>query len=161
LLDDTVRQGFRDDVDRQSFCSREVSLAGGTTDHQSAQLKETRIESSDPRNPMNSFSTEPFKNVLIDKEERLDRSYTAVAINNRKISVLEVTLESIVQDLVIPIIFSLVGESRGPRRASGQLSTGYNGNRERFTARAGNGGTNRAHLSTPGDSSESHNPARC
>jgi len=45
---------------------------------------------------MNSFSTEPFKNILIDKEERLDRSYMVVAINNRKISVLEVTPESIV-----------------------------------------------------------------
>ena len=45
---------------------------------------------------MNSFSTEPFKNILIDKEERLDRSDMAVVINNRKISVLEVTPESIV-----------------------------------------------------------------
>src|SRR5258708_37016437 len=105
---------------------------------------------------MNSFSTEPFKNVLIDKEERLDRSYMAVAINNRKISVLEVTLESIVQDLVIPIIFSLVGESRGPRRASGQFGTGYNGNRERFTARAGNGGATPPSLSPPLGARESH-----
>jgi len=67
---------------------------------------------------MNSFRAKPFENILIDEEERLDRSYMAVVINNRKISVLEATPESIVQDLVVPIIFSLVGESRRPRRAS-------------------------------------------
>src|ERR1700716_3051989 len=110
---------------------------------------------------MNSFSTEPFKDVLIDKEERLDRSYMAVAINNRKISVLKVTLESIIQDLVISIILSLVGESRGPGRAFGQFGTGYNGNRERLTARAGSGGLNRPHPFAPRDSSQSDNSARC
>ena len=68
---------------------------------------------------MNSFSADAFENILIDEEERLDCSCVASAINNRKISVLEVTPESIVQNLVIPIIFSLVGESRLPRRASG------------------------------------------
>ena len=72
---------------------------------------------------MNSFSAEPFKNVLIDKEERLDRSYMAAAINNRKISVLKAALESVIQDLVIPIILSLVGESLGPGRAFGQFGT--------------------------------------
>jgi hypothetical protein len=45
---------------------------------------------------MNSFGAKPFENILIDEKEWLDRSYMAVAINNRKISVLEVTPESIV-----------------------------------------------------------------
>ena len=45
---------------------------------------------------MNSFSAKPFENILIDEEERLDRPYMAVVINNCKISVLEVTPESIV-----------------------------------------------------------------
>ena len=67
---------------------------------------------------MNSFSAKPFENILIDQEERLDRSYMAVVISNRKISVLEVTPESIVYDLVVPIIFSLVCESSCPGRAS-------------------------------------------
>src|SRR6266853_4755585 len=147
LLGDAVRQGFRDDVGRQSFSSCEVSLSGGTTNHQGAQFKEARIESSDEQNPMNSFSAKPVENILIDEEERLDRSYMAVVINNRKISVLEVAPESIVQDLVGPIIFSLVGESRRPRRASGQFGTRHNGNRERFTTCAGNARNNSAHLS--------------
>ena len=137
-----------------------LSLAGGTTNHQSAQFKEARIESSDERNPMNSFRAKPFENILIDEEERLDRSYMAVVINNRKISVLEVTPESIVQDLVIPVIFSLVGESRRPRRASGQFGTRHNGNRERFTAHGGNARNNSAHFSTPQGSSGIHNPVR-
>src|SRR5206468_2777629 len=141
-----VRQGFRDDVDRQSFGSCEVSFSGGTTNHQSAHFKEARIEPSDERNPINLFGAKPFENILIDEKEGLDRSYMAVIINNRKITVLEIILESIVQDLVIPIILSLVGESRRPRRASGQFGTRHNGNRERFTSRAGNARTTRAHL---------------
>jgi len=98
---------------------------------------------------MNAFSAKPFENILIDEEERLDRSYMAVVVNNRKISVLEVTPESIVQDFVVPIIFSLVGESGCPRRASRQFGTRHNGNRERFMARAGNAQNNSAHLFTP------------
>ena len=78
------------------FSGCEVSLSGGTTNHQSAQFKEARIESSDKRNPMNSFSGKPFENILIDEEERLDRSYIAVVVDNCKISVLEVIPESIV-----------------------------------------------------------------
>ena len=60
---------------------------------------------------MNSVGAKPFENILIDEEERLDRSYPAVVIDNRKISVFEVVPDSIVEDLVVPIVFSLVGES--------------------------------------------------
>ena len=67
---------------------------------------------------MNSFGPKPFENILIDKEERLDRSNLALVIDNRKISVLEVTAEGIVQNLVIPMVSALVGESDHPRRAS-------------------------------------------
>jgi hypothetical protein len=126
-----------------------VSLPGGTTNHQGAQFEEARIESSDERNQTSSFITEAFENVLIDKEERLDRSCAACAVDNRKISVLEAIPESIVQNLVIPVIFSLVGERRRPGRASGKIDARNNGNRERFTTRAGSVQTNGAHLYTP------------
>jgi hypothetical protein len=137
-----------------------VSLPGGTTNHQGAQFEEARIESSEERNPVDAFSAKPFENILIDEEKRLDRSYLAFVVNNREISVLELIPEGIVEDFVIPIVFSLVGESRRPGRASGQIGTRYNGNRERFTARAGNAWTNGAHVSTPQGSGGIHNPAR-
>ena len=119
------------------------------------------LESSDERNQINSFSAKAVENILIDEKERLDRSCVASAINNRKISVLEVTPESIVQNLVIPIIFSLVGESRRPGRASGQFGAGNNGNRERLTPRTGSDRPNSAHLSPPQGSNAFHTPARC
>jgi glutathionylspermidine synthase len=87
-----------------------VSLSSGTADHQGAQFKEAGIVSSDKRNPANSFSAKPFQNILIDEKEWLDRSYMAAVINNCKVSVLEPANKSIVQDLVVPMIFSLVGE---------------------------------------------------
>jgi hypothetical protein len=73
-----------------------VGLSGGTTNHQSAQFKKARVESSDERNPTNSFSAKPFENILIDKEERLDRSHLVVFVDDRKISVLEVVPNRIV-----------------------------------------------------------------
>src|SRR6516165_4190227 len=98
---------------------------------------------------MYSFSAKPFEDILIDEEERLDSSYIAAAINNRKISVLELIPESIVQDLVVAIIFPLVGESRSPRRAFGQFGARRDGNRKRFTPRAGIARSNSAHLCIP------------
>jgi hypothetical protein len=64
---------------------------------------------------------------LIDEKERLDGSYTAIAINNGKIPVLELANEGIFQDFVVPIIFSLVGESRYPGRASSQFGPQQDG----------------------------------
>jgi len=64
------------------------------------------------------FSAKPLENILIDEEERLDRAYLAVVVNNREISIIEIIPDRLIQDLVIPVIFSLVDESRCPRRAS-------------------------------------------
>jgi len=144
---------LRDDVGSKRFSRREVSFAGGTTNHQRAQLEETRIESPDQRNPMTALGAESCENVLIDEEERLDRAYMAVAIDNGKISMLELTEERIVQDLVISMIFSLVGKSRRPRRASEQFGTRHDGDRERFAARAASARNIGADLSTPQGSS--------
>jgi hypothetical protein len=100
------------------------------------------------------FGAKPFEDILIDEEERLDSSYMAVVINNRKISVLKLTAESIVQDLVEAIVFSLVGESGSPRRAFGQFGARHNGNRKRFALGAGNARNNSAHLCIPQGSME-------
>src|SRR5450756_2196862 len=67
---------------------------------------------------------------------------------------------SIVEDLVVPIIFSLVGESRCPDRASRQFGARHDGNRKGFTARAGSDRDNNAHLSTPQSSIGIRNPGR-
>src|SRR5262249_20307474 len=131
LRNNAGRQGFRDDLTRQKFTGCEVSLPGGAADHQSAQLQEARIEAPDQRNPVKSLGAKPFKNILIDKEERLDRSDIALVINDRKISILEIIPESIIQNLVISMVFPLVGESEHPRRTFGQFRARHNGDRER------------------------------
>jgi hypothetical protein len=86
-----------------------VSLPGGTTNHQGAQFKEARIESSDQRNQVNSSGAEALDNVLIEEEERLNRSCVASAIKNGKISMLELPRQSIVQDFVVPMKVDVQG----------------------------------------------------
>ena len=58
---------------------------------------------------MKTFSAEPFEKILIDEKERLNRSYAAFAINNREILIVESIPERVLQNLVVPIILSLVG----------------------------------------------------
>src|SRR5262249_43276000 len=143
----------------QSVGCRKMGLAGGAADHQGAQLEEAWIESSNARNPGDPFRAKPFENILIDEEEWLDCPHPSVVVDDHEIAVLEVALKRIVQDLVVPVILSLVGECRHPGRASGQFGARYDGNRERFSGWAGSALTGSPHHSALQASAGNHSPA--
>src|SRR5438045_2722574 len=104
----------------------EVSFAGGASDHQGSQPHEPR-----PR-PPHAFDRRGYcgagagEEVLIENEERLDRSNAALTIFDRKITVLPLLRDRVLDDLVIAPVLAFTRECPRPTRTIRELGARQN-----------------------------------
>src|SRR5437588_1462775 len=106
--------------------SVEVSFAGGASDHQGSQPHEPRPC------PPHAFDRRGYcgacagEEVLIENEERLDRSNAALTVFDRKITVLPLLRDRVLDDLVIAPVLAFTRECPRPTRTIRELGARQN-----------------------------------
>jgi hypothetical protein len=96
----------------------EMALARGASDHQSAQPEETWPDATDESGQCGDSLREAGKQILIDDQEGLDRTDLTVLVDNGEVTVIEVLMNGIFDQLVEPPILPVAGEGGFPKAAA-------------------------------------------
>ncbi len=102
----------------------EVSFPSRATDHQRADLKESRSESANRIHQHLHLFACAGSEVLIEQEERLDRANGLVLVEDGKIPIIEYRLDSVLYDFVIAMILPVARKCLMPSRAIWKLMAG-------------------------------------
>src|SRR5262245_15267910 len=109
-----------------------MSFACRTSDHQCACMHEARPSTPNPGEHLFEARAHSRKEILVNHEKWLDGPHGVIILYDQ-IAVLESIPQRVFDQLVIAMIFSLIGESRSPMRQGGNLVPGSNSERHART----------------------------
>src|SRR4051812_35537478 len=98
-----------------------MPFPGAAAEHQGAQLQEPWPQAAPGRSERLDSRAGACHQILVEQEKRLDCRCVTRSVPDYEIPVIEVLLNGILQELVIPSVLPLPGKSCTPMRQARQV----------------------------------------
>ena len=109
-----------------------MALACNATDHQCSHAHEPREDSANELDRRSDGGANSNQKVLVEDEEGLNRTNASARVLDHEISVLELGLKRVFDELVVTEVLSFVAERPRPMLAMRELTTGKNSDLSRL-----------------------------